>query len=44
VAGTGYGQEQDRRTALEAGFDHHLVKPVDMDKLAAVLAGVTARI
>jgi PAS domain S-box-containing protein len=40
VAVTGYGQEQDRRTALEAGFDHHLVKPVDMDKLAAVLAGV----
>jgi CheY-like chemotaxis protein len=40
VAVTGYGQEQDRRTALEAGFDHHLVKPVDMDKLMAVLAGV----
>ncbi|QJD98708.1 PAS domain-containing protein [Massilia forsythiae] len=40
VAVTGYGQEQDRRTALEAGFDHHLVKPVDMDKLARVLADV----
>jgi len=42
VAVTGYGQEQDRRAALEAGFDHHLVKPVDMDKLAAVLAGIAA--
>jgi CheY-like chemotaxis protein len=28
MAMTGYGQEQDRRAALEAGFDHHLVKPV----------------
>jgi PAS domain S-box-containing protein len=40
VAVTGYGQEQDRRAALEAGFDHHLVKPVDMEKLAVVLAGI----
>ena len=40
IAVTGYGQEQDRRAALEAGFDHHLVKPVDMARLAAVLAGL----
>jgi len=40
VAVTGYGQEQDRRMALEAGFDHHLVKPVDMEKLGEVLAAV----
>jgi PAS domain S-box-containing protein len=40
VAITGYGQEQDRRAALEAGFDHHLVKPVDLGKLAAILAGL----
>jgi PAS domain S-box-containing protein len=40
VAITGYGQEQDRRAALEAGFDHHMVKPVDLDKLAAILAEV----
>jgi CheY-like chemotaxis protein len=40
VAITGYGQEQDRRAALEAGFDHHMVKPVDLDKLAAILAGM----
>jgi len=42
VAVTGYGQEQDRKAALEAGFDHHLVKPVDMDRLAALLAGIEA--
>jgi CheY-like chemotaxis protein len=42
VAITGYGQDQDRRTALEAGFDHHMVKPVDLDKLAAILAGLTS--
>jgi PAS domain S-box-containing protein len=42
VAVTGYGQEQDRRAALDAGFDHHLVKPVDMDKLAGLLAGISA--
>jgi signal transduction histidine kinase/DNA-binding response OmpR family regulator len=29
VALTGYGQEEDRRRSREAGFDHHLVKPVD---------------
>ncbi len=40
VAVTGYGQEQDRRAALEAGFDHHLVKPVDLDQLEKVLAGI----
>jgi PAS domain S-box-containing protein len=42
VAITGYGQEQDRRAALEAGFDHHMVKPVDLDKLAAILASFTS--
>jgi len=29
VAITGYGQDSDRRRAAEAGFDHHLTKPVD---------------
>jgi PAS domain S-box-containing protein len=33
IALTGWGQEQDRREALEAGFDHHWVKPVDMEIL-----------
>jgi CheY-like chemotaxis protein len=39
IAITGYGQEQDRQKALLAGFDHHLVKPVDTATLARVLAG-----
>ena len=41
IAVTGYGQESDRRKTLAAGFDHHLVKPVDTKKLAAILAGIT---
>ena len=40
IAVSGYGQEQDRRAALEAGFQHHLVKPVDFERLEALLAGV----
>ena len=38
VAMTGYGQDEDRRRAQEAGFDHHLVKPVDPDVLQELLA------
>ena len=37
VAVTGYGQAKDRQRALAAGFDGHLVKPVDPQKLAAVV-------
>jgi PAS domain S-box-containing protein len=37
IAMTGYGQEEDRRRSREAGFHHHLVKPVDLDTLAALL-------
>lgn len=33
IALTGYGQSSDRRKALDAGFDVHLVKPVDMGRL-----------
>jgi CheY-like chemotaxis protein len=36
---SGYGQEQDRREALAAGFSDHLVKPVDFERLAGLLAG-----
>lgn len=39
VAITGYDQEEDRRHALEAGFEHHLVKPVEPDRLFELLAG-----
>ncbi len=38
IALTGWGQEQDRQEALEAGFDHHLVKPVDTGMLLERLA------
>ena len=38
VALTGWGQEQDRRNTREAGFDSHLVKPVDLAVLGDVLA------
>ena len=39
VAMTGYGQESDRVRAREAGFDVHLVKPVTLEALAAVVVG-----
>jgi PAS domain S-box-containing protein len=38
VAMTGYGSAADRRRCLEAGFDHHLVKPVEFDDLQQLLA------
>ena len=38
VALTGRGQEEDRRRSLQAGFDKHLVKPVDVKLLQALLA------
>jgi signal transduction histidine kinase/ActR/RegA family two-component response regulator len=42
VAMTGYGQPEDRRRALQAGFDAYLVKPVDPEELARTLHDVTA--
>ncbi len=38
VALTGWGQDADRRRAADAGFDHHLIKPVDPQILNALLA------
>ena len=35
---TGWGQEEDRRRSHEAGFDHHMVKPVDPQDLMKLLA------
>jgi CheY-like chemotaxis protein len=40
VAVTGWSQEEDRREATAAGFDHHLAKPVHPDRLGALLAGL----
>jgi signal transduction histidine kinase len=37
IAVSGYGQEEDRRRSFAAGFDHHLVKPVDLDSLAELI-------
>src|SRR5205807_199142 len=39
VALTGYGQADDRSRSLAVGFDHHLVKPVEPDRLLALLSG-----
>jgi CheY-like chemotaxis protein len=38
VALTGYGEQQDRDRAQQAGFDHHLVKPIDPDTLQKLIA------
>jgi CheY-like chemotaxis protein len=38
VALTGWGQERDRERSAVAGFDEHLTKPIDADRLAGLLA------
>jgi signal transduction histidine kinase/CheY-like chemotaxis protein len=38
IAVTGYGRPEDRRRAMEAGFDAHLTKPIDVEQLADVLS------
>ncbi len=43
VAITGYGQEADRQRSLDAGFNHHLVKPADFGKVQEILATVSAK-
>jgi signal transduction histidine kinase len=42
IALTGYGQAEDVRQAMEAGFDAHLTKPINFDQLLALLAPLTA--
>ena len=37
IAVTGYGQAEDRRQTAAAGFDHHLVKPLDIHELTRLL-------
>lgn len=37
IALTGWGQDEDKRRAQDAGFDHHLTKPVDPQRLDALL-------
>jgi CheY-like chemotaxis protein len=43
IAMTGYGQPEDRRRALQAGFDRYLVKPVDPNILSQLLAEMRDR-
>ena len=37
VAITGYGQDADRERARQAGFEHHLVKPIDLSRLESII-------
>jgi PAS domain S-box-containing protein len=40
VALTGYGQESDRQSSMEAGFNHHLIKPAKLEQVRKILANV----
>ena len=42
VAVTGWGQEEDRRRTQDAGFDYHLVKPVDITALHTIFSQIAA--
>jgi CheY-like chemotaxis protein len=42
VALTGWGQEEDKRRSHEAGFDSHLVKPIEPATLERLLAGLNS--
>src|SRR6185503_4027803 len=43
IAMTGYGQQSDRQRTQDAGFDHHLVKPVDFAKIESILSAVAEK-
>ncbi|RZL30952.1 MAG: response regulator, partial [Rubrivivax sp.] len=43
IATSGWGQPEDRRQSAQAGFDHHLVKPVDYGAVDALLAARAGR-
>jgi CheY-like chemotaxis protein len=42
IALSGWGRDDDRRKTAAAGFDHHLVKPLDLHELAMLLAPAAA--
>jgi len=44
IALTGYGQDEARQRSQECGFDGHLVKPVNMTELQALLARIRERV
>jgi CheY-like chemotaxis protein len=41
VALTGWGQEDDRERSRAAGIDHHLVKPIELDAIRALIEGIS---
>ena len=43
VALTGWGQEEDRKKSSDAGFNHHLVKPVEIAELMKLLGKLQER-
>jgi len=43
VALTGYGRDEDKRRAVEAGFDDHLVKPLTVETFHTLLGRLEAR-
>ena len=43
VAITGHGQVEDRRKAMDAGFNHHFAKPISLEALNPILAECAAR-
>jgi CheY-like chemotaxis protein len=43
VALTGWGEEKDRQRIRQAGFDHHLVKPANLEQLRELLTGLKQR-
>jgi CheY-like chemotaxis protein len=43
IAMTGYGQREDRARTREAGFDHHLIKPVEVATIQDLLASLSAQ-
>jgi CheY-like chemotaxis protein len=43
IAQTGWGRDEDRNQARAAGFDYHLVKPIDHQRLAEILTNPGAR-
>ncbi|MGH7928628.1 MAG: ATP-binding response regulator, partial [Candidatus Binatia bacterium] len=41
IAVSGYGQQDDKRRALEAGFDMHMTKPIDLNELVTILSSLS---
>lgn len=43
IAASGYNQDEDRVRTKSAGFDHHLVKPINFETLISLLPGTEGR-